>query len=185
VTVTSVQKDLVALSLTIHAEFDHPVERVWELWENPRRLERWWGPPTYPATFVSYDLRPGGLASYYMTGPEGDQPRGWWRVIAVDAPHHLVFEDGFADDAGAPNTEMPTMIVNVDLAERPDGGTAMAMATSFPSLESMEQLVAMGLADGLAAAVGQLDDLLQARSGTSIRSRTTTRSTTTTTQGVI
>ena len=39
------------LTLTITAEFNAPVTRVWELWENPRLLERWWGPPTYPATF--------------------------------------------------------------------------------------------------------------------------------------
>jgi hypothetical protein len=35
-----------------------------------------------------------------MTGPEGDRHRGWWRVIAVDAPRALEFEDGFADDDG-------------------------------------------------------------------------------------
>lgn len=90
---------------------------------NPRQLERWWGPPTYPATFVDHDLTPGGTVTYFMTGPEGDQPRGWWRVVAVNAPHSLEFEDGFADDAGKPNQDMPTMTIRVTLDGQPDQHT--------------------------------------------------------------
>ena len=96
--VTSVHKDPEALTMTISAEFDAPIETVWDLWENPRLLERWWGPPTYPATFVDHDLVPGAMVTYFMTGPDGDQARGWWRVLAVERPRHLEIEDGFADD---------------------------------------------------------------------------------------
>ena len=88
-TVTDVRKDPEALTLTITSEFDAGVDRVWQLWADPRRLERWWGPPTYPSTFVDHDLTPGGRVTYYMTGPEGDQARGWWKVLAVEAPHRL------------------------------------------------------------------------------------------------
>ena len=59
-TVTRVHKDLTALTLTVHAEFASDVDRVWQLWADPRRLERWWGPPMFPATFVAHDLSPGG-----------------------------------------------------------------------------------------------------------------------------
>ena len=78
-TVTDVRKDPATRTMTVSAEFDASIERVWELWQNPRLLERWWGPPTYPATFVEHDLRPGGRTSYYMTGPEGDRSRGGGR----------------------------------------------------------------------------------------------------------
>ena len=59
-TVKSVQKDPKALTMTITAELDATVERSWQLWADPRQLERWWGPPTYPATVVDHDLNPGG-----------------------------------------------------------------------------------------------------------------------------
>ena len=52
-TVTSLDKDLDSLTLTLIADFDAPIERVWELWADPRKLERWWGPPTFPATVES------------------------------------------------------------------------------------------------------------------------------------
>jgi uncharacterized protein YndB with AHSA1/START domain len=158
--VTSVHKDPEALTMTVTAEYGAPIDRVWGLWADPRKLERWWGPPTYPATFVDHDLTPGGHVSYFMTGPEGDKPRGWWRILSVEAPHRLEFEDGFADDAGEPNPDMPTMTMRVTLAEQ-GGVTRMTIETTFPSKESMEQLISMGMEEGMTAAVGQIDDLLR------------------------
>src|SRR5659263_474246 len=56
----------------------------------PDQLERWWGPPTYPATVVEHDLTPGGHVTYFMTGPEGERFHGWCRVLEVDPPLSLI-----------------------------------------------------------------------------------------------
>ena len=93
--VTNVEKDAENLTLTVVTNPNTSAERAWELWSDPRQLERWWGPPEYPATFVDPDLTPGGRVSYYMTGPEGDTPHGWWRVVSVNPPNSLEIEDGF------------------------------------------------------------------------------------------
>jgi uncharacterized protein YndB with AHSA1/START domain len=159
-TVTTVEKITEKLTLMITADLDAPILRAWQLWADPRQLERWWGPPTYPATFVDYDLSPGGVVTYFMTGPEGDQPKGWWRVLEVDAPNRLEFEDGFADENGHPNLDMPTMNIRADLRDRPGGGTRMTIATSFSSLSDMETIIEMGMEEGMAAAIGQMDGLL-------------------------
>ncbi|MDP9072372.1 MAG: SRPBCC domain-containing protein [Actinomycetota bacterium] len=161
-TVTSVNKNPETLTMTITAEFDAPMGRVWQLWADPRQLERWWGPPTYPATVLDHNLTPGGSVTYLMTGPDGDQPRGWWRVLAVDAPHRLEFEDGFADDAGELNPDMPTTNTRVTLNDLPNRGTRMTIETTFPSAEAMEQLVSMGMEEGMVSAMGQIDEVLGA-----------------------
>lgn len=161
-TVTNVAKDPQALTMTVTSELDAPVERAWQLWADPRLLERWWGPPTYPATVVDHDLSPGGRVSYVMTGAEGEKHGGWWRVLEVDAPHRLTFEDGFSDADGNPNDTLPTMSITVLLRARPDGGTLMDVETNFPSLDAMEQLIAMGMEEGMLAAAGQIDDVLRA-----------------------
>ena len=161
-TVTDVRKDTETLTMTITAEFDAPIDRVWRLWEDPRLLERWWGPPTYPATMIEHDLVPGGRVHYSMTGPEGDTHHGWWLVIAVDAPHRLEFEDGFADENGEPNPDLPTMRGLVTLTGRAGGGTRMAIESRFASTEDMEQILAMGAEEGMMAAMSQMDDLLAA-----------------------
>ncbi len=159
-TVTAVRKDPDALILTLTAEFDASPERVWQLWADPRQLERWWGPPTYPATFTEHDLSPGSRVAYHMTGPEGDQPHGWWEIVHADAPHSLVFRDGFAHDDGTPNIDLPTMEARVTIANLGDGRTRMEIKSLFPSTEAMEQILAMGMEEGLKQAVGQIDAIL-------------------------
>ncbi|MGB8361713.1 MAG: SRPBCC domain-containing protein, partial [Acidimicrobiia bacterium] len=158
--VTTIQKDTESLKMTVEAVFDAPVSRVWEMWENPRLLERWWGPPTYPATVVDHDLSVDGNVTYFMTGPEGDRHHGWWRIIAVDPPHKLELEDGFGDADGNPNPDMPTTTMRMELAAKPEGGTAMTIETTFPSLEAMGQMVEMGMEEGITQAVNQIDALL-------------------------
>ena len=39
---------------TITARFDASIERVWRIWSDPRQLERWWGPPSFPATVTEH-----------------------------------------------------------------------------------------------------------------------------------
>jgi uncharacterized protein YndB with AHSA1/START domain len=157
--VTSVDKDFDALTLTVIADFDATVERVWELWADPRLLERWWGPPTHPATVIEHDLTPGGEVTYYMTSPEGEKYHGWWRLTSVNPPKSLEFIDGFADSEGKPVDDLPTNTVRMQLSSY-DGGTRMELRSVFDSREQMDQLLGMGMDEGLQLAVGQMDDLL-------------------------
>ena len=159
-TVTALRKDPEALTMTLDAEFDAPAERVWQLWADPRQLERWWGPPTYPATVTSHDLRPGGRVEYHMTGPEGDQPRGYWDIVEAEAPHRLVFRDGFANDDGTPNADMPLNEARVSIEEIGAGRTRMSIKSIFADTAAMEQQIAMGMEEGLKQAVGQIDAIL-------------------------
>lgn len=159
-TVTAVRKSPETLTMTMEAEFDASAERIWQLWADPRQLERWWGPPTYPATFTTHDLRAGGRVEYHMTGPEGDQPRGYWEVVEVAPPRRIVFRDGFANDDGSPNTDLPTTVGRVSIEEIGGGRTRMTIESEFPNAEAMEQVLAMGVEEGLTQAVGQIDGIL-------------------------
>jgi uncharacterized protein YndB with AHSA1/START domain len=159
-TVTAVRKDSQTLTMVLDAEFDASPERLWQLWADPRQLERWWGPPTYPATFTEHDLRAGGHVAYHMTGPGGDQPRGWWEVLEVDAPRTLVFRDGFANEDGTPDDDLPVMTARVTITEIGGGRTRMSIESIFPSAAAMEQVLAMGAEEGLTEAVGQIDAIL-------------------------
>jgi uncharacterized protein YndB with AHSA1/START domain len=159
-TVRDVTKDLEALTMTITAAYDAPVERVWQVLADPRQLERWWGPPTFPATVVDHDLTPGGRMTYYMTGPEGERHHGYWAVDAVEAPRMLEVEDGFADASFAPDPGMPTTRARFTLTATAGGGTLLEVRSTFPSRDAMAQLVAMGMEEGIRQAVGQIDGIL-------------------------
>ena len=153
-TVTSVHKDPASRTMTLTAEYAAPPERVWLLWADPRRLERWWGPPDNPATVVDHDLTPGGKVTYYVSGPAGERHPGWWDVRAVDEPRALEFEMG--------DPAIPSLLVRVRMDERDDGGTRMVIVTTFPSGEAMDKLILMGYEQGLSAAAGQIDEVLSA-----------------------
>ena len=158
-TLVNVEKDYERLSLTLLADFDAPMERVWELWSDPRQLERWWGPPSHPATVDRHDLAVGGEVTYVMTGPGGETSRGWWRVTSVDPPRALEFTDGWADRDGTPNAEMPTTEARVRLAEQ-DGRTRMELRFVFESREHMAQLERRGAFAVFPQSVGQMDAVL-------------------------
>jgi len=160
-TVKEVTNDPKACTMTITADLDATVERSWQLWADPRQLERWWGPPTYPATFVDHDLVPGGRVSYFMTGPDGDKFYGYWDVVTTDPPRRLEVKDGFADDAGAPNPDLPITGMVVTLTEG-GRGTLMTIVSTFPSVEAMEQMITMGMQEGMTQAMGQIDGILAA-----------------------
>ena len=160
-TVTAVRKDPAALTMTLTAEFEATPERVWDLWADPRKLERWWGPPGWPATFTQHDLSQGSHVAYHMTGPTGDEAHGYWDVLEADPPHRLVFRDGFANADGTPNDEFPRNEGLVTIEAIGADRTRMQIESRFPSTEAMQQVLAMGMEQGLTQAVGQIDAILQ------------------------
>lgn len=158
-TITQLTKDVERGSMTIVVEYPADVASVWALWADPRLLERWWGPPTHPATVTDHELHPGGTVRYHMTGPDGERYHGGWRVRAVDPPTRLEFEDYFADADGVEQAALPvsTTAVTIDDA---GGGTRMTIATRYPSTEAMTQVLEMGMEEGIRLALGQTDALL-------------------------
>lgn len=160
--VTDVNQDLDARTLTITAEFAAPVERIWQVYADPRQLERVFGPPTHPATFVEHDLAPGGRAYYFMTSPEGEKYYGWWKVTAVDEPRSFSFEDGFAaDDTFAPVEDLPVS-KNVYAFDAIDGGTRATFTSTYDSAEALQKVLDMGVVEGASSAIGQIDTLVAA-----------------------
>ncbi len=159
--VVDVKTDIDALTLTIVADFAAEVQRVWQIYADPRQLERVWGPPEFPATFVDHELSPGGRMNYYMTGPEGEKFCGYWRVTEVSEPDFFAFADGFADEQFNPNTDLPES-QNVYSFAPHQGGTRATFVATYSSAEGLQQVLDMGMIEGSSAAIGQIDELLAA-----------------------
>jgi uncharacterized protein YndB with AHSA1/START domain len=160
--VISTITDAEALTLTVSAEFAASAHEVWEVWENPRQLERWWGPPSYPATFTRHDFEVGGESRYYMTGPGGDLSKGYWRMFVIDEPNRLEFANGLAGDDGEPKADLEPMAALVTF-ESIDGKTRMTVKSTFTDEAQMKLLLDMGMAEGMTQAVGQIDDVLSSK----------------------
>lgn len=157
--VTSVEKNPESLTMTVVADFAVPVRRLWDAYVDPRQIEKFWGPPEWPATFTRHDVAPGGRSDYYMTGPDGEKSAGFWEFLSVEPIRSFEVRDGFATDDGSPNPDMPSMRM-VFTFEETDHGSRLTTTTHFNSVEELEQLVGMGMEEGMRAAMGQIDDVL-------------------------
>lgn len=159
--VTDVTHDLATLTLTITAQFAAPVERIWQIYADPRQLEQVWGPPTYPATVVDHDLTPGGRVTYFMTSPAGEKFAGYWQITHVEEPHRLTFEDGFADADFVPDPDLP--VSTNDYRFQPyEGGTRAVYLATYRTAADLQKVLEMGIVEGASAALDQIDDLIGA-----------------------
>lgn len=157
--VIRVDEDPEELTLSLTAEYAVPVARVWNVWADPRLLERWWGPPDHPATFDRYEFFTSGECRYHLTGPDGAVAYGWWRICVVDEPRRLEFEDGFADADGNPDAGIDSSHHKVTF-EPLGEASRMVLLSTFASVEQQEQYAAMGVIDGISAAIGRIDALV-------------------------
>ncbi|TQL46780.1 uncharacterized protein YndB with AHSA1/START domain [Homoserinimonas aerilata] len=158
--VTDVTTDAEKLTMTLVADFAAPVERVWAAFTDPRQLERFWGPPGWPATFTEFDHTVGGRARYHMTSPQGERSSGAWEFLMIDEPRRFEVIDGFVDSDGAAADGMPSMRMTYEF-EVTESGTRMINVTYFDSVEALEQLTAMGMVEGSTMAMNQLDIVLE------------------------
>ncbi|MBO9578219.1 MAG: SRPBCC domain-containing protein [Microbacteriaceae bacterium] len=147
-------------SFTVVTEFDAPVERVWELWADARQLERWWGPPGYPATFTRHDFTVPGRSVYWMPG-DGDVHPNYaaWSFVDIQPPNALEVDNGFADETGEPVPGFPWNRFSVRL-EADGPRTRMTVRVAFGSAAELERMLGYGMREGFLAALSQTDAIL-------------------------
>lgn len=172
--VTSVTSDPAALTITVVAESTHPVRRLWDAYADPRQLERFWGPVEWPATFTRHHLATGGESHYAMTGPAGETSAGYWKYLAVDEGRSFEVEDGFAGEPGVPNPALPSMRM-VFTFEPTAAGSRVTTVTHFGSTAELEQLLTMGMDEGMRSALSQLDAVLDDLTTFAVGAGTTTQ----------
>ena len=158
--VTDVTTDADNLTMTVVADFAAPVERVWSAYSDPRQLERFWGPPGWPATFTAWDHTVGGKAVYAMNGPRGERSSGSWEFLSIDEPRGFEVIDSFVDENGTPLDGFPAQRMSFAFEPTADG-TRMVTTSHFDSVAALEQVVSMGQVEGIKMAMSQLDAVLQ------------------------
>ncbi|UPL19066.1 SRPBCC family protein [Microbacterium aurugineum] len=158
--VTDVTTDTENLTMTVVADFAAPIERVWSAYSDPRQLERFWGPPGWPATFTAWDHTVGGRAVYSMNGPRGEKSSGSWEFVSIDEPRGFEVIDSFVDEDGTPLDGFPAQRMSFAFESTADG-TRMVTTSHFDSVDALEQVVEMGQVEGIKMAMAQLDAVLQ------------------------
>lgn len=159
--VVDVQKNLDVAQLTLVAELDAPVTTAWNLYANQQFVEKWWGPPRYPATFTNHDLTPGATVNYFMTGPDGEKYHGLWQVQEVTPEREIHFTDRFADAHGQVDDALPASDVVVTFEALDGNRSRITTVTTMTSREDLEEVLKMGAEEGTVQAMNQMDALIE------------------------
>lgn len=158
-TIRSVDLDTEQLTLTAVADFPVPVHRLWDAYVDPRQLEKFWGPPTWPATLTQHDFRSGGQSAYHLTGPNGEQVFGYWQFSSVDPPYEFDMVAGVAHADGAPKTQLPATRA-MYVFEETTLGSLLTVTSYFTTVDEMQQLLSMGMHEDTRAAMDQIEAVI-------------------------
>jgi uncharacterized protein YndB with AHSA1/START domain len=101
----------------------------------------------------------GGRSEYFMTGPDGATSAGYWVFESIEPGRTISISDGFADEHGSANTDLPTTRTEFSFTPTADGSRLTAV-TTFADADSMQQLLDMGMQEGATLAFGQMDAVL-------------------------
>jgi len=118
---------------------------------------QWWGPREWPTQKCTVDLRVGGVWHYCMVGPDGTEAWGIATYQEIAAPERLAFEDAFSDADGAVVPPKSTVIIEL---EDLGGRTRQVGRSIFASAEERDQVLAMGMVEGMSETLDRLEELL-------------------------
>lgn len=150
-----------AATMTVAVSFDAPVAAVWSAWTESDKLDQWWAPQPWRAETKAMDFREGGYWLYAMRGPDGETHWSRADYRAIDMHRSIDATDGFCDENGAMNRELP--VTQWMLRFSPEGNaTHVTIDLRFATKADMETLIQMGFQEGFTAGLNNLHRLLAA-----------------------
>ena len=120
------------LDLVLQRVVDVPSERVWAAWTEPALLLQWFTPAPWKTVACEIDLRPGGIFSTQMRGPEGQEFNNVGCYLEIVEGRKLVWTGalgpGFRPLSKAAQSQAPFLMTAV-IALEPLGAQTRYTAT--------------------------------------------------------
>lgn len=155
--------DMQKSQITVRREFDAPKDMVWECYTKSDLLDRWFAPEPFTAQTKSMDFRPGGHWLFAMVSPDGDKHWSRFDYETIDPKDGFTAQDAFSDEDGNINRDMPVSTWEVTFDDR-SSRTLVQIVTTYDSPEAVDQVVQMGMEEGIKATLTQLERLLKTMS---------------------
>ena len=150
--------------IVISREFAAPRQLVWDVWTQPKHIEKWFGPKGFDTRVDKLDFKVGGRSAYVMIGPDGvEYPSAGVfqeivpieKIVTTDE-----FGEGFDEIEAMKNVDLPKGMISTflfdDLGER----TKLTSITSHPTVEDRKKHEAMGVVAGWNSSLDKLEEYL-------------------------
>ena len=146
-------------TLTIHREFDAKRPVVWDCHTKKELLDQWFAPKPLSTKTKHMDFRNGGYWHYAMITPDAQEFWNRLDYLTIDPIDGYSAMDGFCDEAGTVNPDMPRSKWQVSFADAANR-TLVTTIVLYASADDLQKSIDMGLKDGMASTMERLDELL-------------------------
>ena len=157
---TEVIKNFKARSIIVSREFDAPIDKVWQAYTDGKVLDQWWGPSPWRAETKKMNFKPGGYWLYAMVSPEGQKHWARMNYIAINPLKNFEMEDGFCDEEGNLNSELPVSRGSM-IFSKTANGTRVEFKMTYATEADVQKIVEMGFEQGITICLDQLEQLLK------------------------
>lgn len=145
--------------ITVAREFNGRRQLVWDCHTKSELLDRWFAPKGLTTKTKHMDFSMGGYWHYAMITPDGQTFWNRLEYKTVDPIDRYTAQDGFCDETGAVNPDLPGSRWNVGFADQ-GSRTLVTTLIQYASSNALQAAIDMGLKDGLASTLQRLDELL-------------------------
>ena len=148
--------------IVINREFDAPRQLVWDVWTQPKHIEKWFGPKGFDTRVEKFDFKVGGRATYVMVGPDGKEYPGTGVYKEIVPIEKIVTTDEFGEgfEESHPDMDLPHGMVTTALFDDLSDKTKLTLIISHPTVEDRKKHEAMGVVAGWNSSFDCMDDYL-------------------------
>ncbi|MCB0280111.1 MAG: SRPBCC domain-containing protein [Calditrichaeota bacterium] len=143
----------------VNHTFNAPQTDVWAAWTKAKILDQWWAPKPWRSVTKSMSFEVGGSRLYAMVGPNGEEHWSLADYTSITPKTNFKSLDGFCDDKGHLNPDMPRSKWNVDFIESNET-TTVQVEIKHDTLVDLEMHMKMGFKEGFTATLNELETIL-------------------------
>ncbi|TAL54398.1 SRPBCC domain-containing protein [Pandoraea sp.] len=147
--------------IIVKREFAAKRQLVWDCHTRRELLDQWFAPKPLTTRTKHMEFKEGGYWHYAMIMPDG---QAFWSRLDYQAIHPIddyAALDGFCDEAGVVNPEMPRARWEVTFTDA-NGHTLVTTVVMYRSPDDVQKVIEMGMEEGMASTLERLDELLLA-----------------------
>jgi len=149
--------DKESKTVSITKEFAFGLDLVWDAYTKPELLDQWWAPKPWMSRTKVLDFNVGGRRFYAMVSPEGDERWAVQKYSSITPKTNFKFFNAFSDENE--NLELPGSDWDLNFSEQ-NGRTKVSISIYNESLERLEKMIEMGVKEGIAGQLQNLEQLL-------------------------
>ena len=145
----------------IHVEKRFAVSReeLWNAFTRESIISQWFAPRPWQVESKEFDFSEVGRWLFAMLGPEGEKHWSFVEFISISPYEKYVAKDGFSDEDGNIDEELPQSTWHANFKDQADFAT-YELDLIFDTEEDFDTNLKMGFQEGFTLCLDQLEKLL-------------------------